>query len=515
MVVAETNPKNLASALKRDPALLEWVNRHYGVSLSERVYNALRPLEHTCERGQKKRFNSVTAGYRFCGKASECQCARESVAAKVSAAKNSLTSEQKTRINEKRSATNLEKYGVVNTGQTQTAKENHKAVYADHEKVAEISARVAQTKIANHGTASYNNPDKIRQTFKQKRTDGYWVNRYPDKDIACLESKDELTRLFESMTVVEIAETLGVHIQTVYRYLNQHNIREPFKSVDEKEVEQFLLSLGITNIVRNSRKILPSRRELDFFLPDYDIAIEYNGVYWHHEDVAHITRDYHWKKFKECEELGIQLITIFSNFWHLKKAIVKTTLTNKLLRSTNKIYGRRCSVKLISSKAAKDFLNQYHIQGYTPAQIVYGLYHNDSLTAVMSFSKTRTAIGNSSDDYELVRFASSTRVVGGASKLLAQFRKDYPDASIISYSDNEWSTGNLYRQLEFTLEKEIPASYWYLKPNEHRLYHRYTFNKQKLIKLGYSSSLTEAQITREMGLLKVWDCGKKKWALRP
>jgi len=98
---------------------------------------------------------------------------------------------------------------------------------------------------------------------------------------------------------------------------------------------------------------------------------------------------------------------------------------------------------------------------------------------------------------------------------LAQFKKDYPDATVISYSDNEWSTGNLYNAIGFTLVKEVAPSYWYLKPNEHRLYHRYSFNKQKLIQLGYSSELTESQITKEMGLLKVWDCGKKKWILRP
>jgi len=85
--------------------------------------------------------------------------------------------------------------------------------------------------------------------------------------------------------------------------------------------------------------------------------------------------------------------------------------------------------------------------------------------------------------------------------------------SIVSYSDNEWSTGHLYEKIGFTLATEIPPSYWYLKPREEKLYHRYNFAKHKLVKQGYSPLLTERQITKDIGLLKIWDCGKKKWVL--
>ena len=513
-IVSNTNPKVLAAAIKKHPDLYQWVTSCYGQTIAEKVYNALNPGEQICTNGNPKKFNSITAGYRFCGPAGKCACAKEAVAAKVAASKAAKSRDEKDETNQKRAATNIERYGVANTGQTAQAKERHNAFYCSADNVQAVSAKVASTKKEKYGTSTYNNSSQIRETFKKKRQHGYWVSKFPEKNISTLESREELLLLFNSKNVVEIANELGVHIQTVYKYLNLHNIREPFKSADEKEIERFLLNNGITNVVRNTRKLLPSKKEIDFYLPDFNVAIEYNGVYWHHEDVNHITRDYHWRKFKECEELGIQLITIFSNFWHSKKEIVKQSLLNKLNIHQKYIHARKCQVRKLLSKEAKLFLETNHIQGYTPAQIVYGLYYCDDLVAVMSFSKSRSAIGSKSNDIELVRYASAGRVIGGASRLLCAFRNDHPAVDIISYSDNEWSTGHLYQTLGFRLESDVKPSYWYLKPNEHKLYHRYTFNKQKLVALGYDPALTEAQITKEMGLLKVWDCGKKKWALR-
>lgn len=49
-------------------------------------------------------------------------------------------------------------------------------------------------------------------------------------------------------------------------------------SVQEKELAKFLKQF--TKVKRNDRKILGGK-ELDIVLPEYKIAIEYNGLYWH------------------------------------------------------------------------------------------------------------------------------------------------------------------------------------------------------------------------------------------
>lgn len=515
----QQHPRTYKTVIKNDPGLLDWVENNTLARIDHlptKIYSAVYQESNICPRGNQKKFVTFSRGFAGCGRASVCQCAAETVSEKVSRAKSVYSDHTKQQISQKRQATVQQRYGVKNVGQTLQAKQSRAQIYNNRDLVEQITKQVKQTKLKRYNDANYNNADQIKQTFRQKRQQGFWINRYPHKAIADLEDCDRLRQLYQTLTPAEIADQLNVHIQTVYRYLNEHGLREPFKSADELELVRFIKQLGIENIVTNTRRVLPSRKELDIVLPDHGVAIEYNGVYWHHEDVEHITRDYHYRKFKEAESLGIQLITVFSNFWHSKKPIVKEMLRNKLnMHSGHTVYARKCRVAVIDNGRARQFLNQYHIQGHTPAPVHVALFDRDQIVAVMSFGPTRAGIGKRSSDIELIRFASAGRVVGGASKLLKFYRSQNPTATIISYSDNEWSTGHLYEKLGFDLHSEIKYSYWYLKPRENRLYHRYTFSKQKLVAQGHDPSMSESQITRSLGLLKVWDCGKRKWKLHP
>jgi len=511
-LVSVTPTKQVSTRVKSDQELLTFVSLHPGNTLSEKIYNVLYPNSSICELGNQKKFNSLTQGYRYCGRANVCQCARESVSRKVSSSSQLLTVEEKKEILEKRKRTTTETYGVSNVGQISKTRERHAKFYSDSNNVRSTVKKVRETKLTKYGSENYNNPEQIKRTFKDKDID-YWSSRYDSKDIKRLRNPIELKQMFETMSVYDIADSLNVHIQTVYRYLNKHKIKIPFKSIEEKEVVDFIKDLGITNIIENSRSVLASGKELDIYLPDYNIAIEYNGVYWHHDDIDHITRSYHYNKYKECKDLGIQLITIFSPYWKSKKSIVKKFLINKLKLTDTKVYARKCIIHPVTSKECKDFLDETHILGYTPASIRLGLYYNGELVSLMTFSKSRVAIGKEEEGYELVRYATSKCVTGGASRLLKHFMKTYSLGRVVSYSDNEWSDGNLYKILGFKLEKEVPPSYWYIKPREERMYHRFTFSKQKLVKKGFDKNLTEKQITKQIGLLKVWDCGKLKWVL--
>jgi hypothetical protein len=107
-------------------------------------------------------------------------------------------------------------------------------------------------------------------------------------------------------------------------------------------------------------------------------------------------------------------------------------------------------------------------------------------------------------------FKPNIQVVGGASKLLASLRGDQP---IISWSDNRWSQGNVYKEMGFTLGQELPQDYSYVdlkKP-----YRRISKQSQKKSNTNCPTSLTERQWCAERGLARIWDCGKKRWILNP
>jgi hypothetical protein len=166
------------------------------------------------------------------------------------------------------------------------------------------------------------------------------------------------------------------------------------------------------------------------------------------------------------------------------------------------VYARKCKIIEVSTVDAKKFLNENHVQGYTTSTTRLGLEYNNELVALMCFSTSRIGIGSRESGYELVRYASSTRVVGGASKLLSHFTKLYNPEKIFSYSDNEWSTGDLYKTLGFNLEREVKPSYWYVKPREEKMYHRYNFAKYRLVEMGYDAKQIRKRNNQRNGIIE-------------
>ena len=125
----------------------------------------------------------------------------------------------------------------------------------------------------------------------------------------------------------------------------------------------------------------------------------------------------------------------------------------KLNLIIRKIYARECTIKELSYDIKQKFLNDNHLQENDISKINLGLYYNDELVSVMTFSVGSIAKGSKSQDsiYELSRFCNlkDTVVIGGASKLLTYFKKNYNWSSIFSYADRRWSDGDVYNKLGF------------------------------------------------------------------
>jgi len=159
------------------------------------------------------------------------------------------------------------------------------------------------------------------------------------------------------------------------------------------------------------------------------------------------------------------------------------------------------------------FLEQNHIQGSVGSQIKIGLYYNDELVSLMNFSKPRINIGGKKEEgtYELIRFSNklNTTVVGGASKLLKYFERNYNPKEIISYADRRWSQGNLYTQLGFDFIHFSQPNYFYVKSK--RRENRFGYRKSILVKQGFDKNKTEKEIMQERGFNRIYDCGTLKF----
>lgn len=278
-------------------------------------------------------------------------------------------------------------------------------------------------------------------------------------------------------------------------------------SLEEKELIEFIKQYT-QNVITNSRMIIKPL-ELDIYLPDLNLAIEYNGLYWHSEKMGKY-KNYHIDKLNICNNNNIKLIQIFSDEWLNKKEIVKSKLRN-IFNQNKKIYARKCEVKIVPSKQKNIFLNNNHLQGNDRSLIKLGLYYNNELVSIMTFGLPRIGIGaTNKKSWELVRFCNklNTSVVGGASKLFQYFITNHKPNQIYSFADRRWSSNinNLYLTLGFNLKNTSAPGYWYTKDFTNRL-HRYNFNKFNLKKIGCDTSKTESDIMGELGYTKVWDCG--------
>lgn len=267
------------------------------------------------------------------------------------------------------------------------------------------------------------------------------------------------------------------------------------------KISELLSSLGINDFIYGTEYLLLFKERYIFRISDISKENEY--------DVNVLKY-----KLSLSNNQSFCLINIFSDLLDDKYTIVKSRILN-ILGYSKPIYARKCTIGEISNRDAKYFFEKTHIQGSVNALYSIGLFLDGDIVSVMSFGKKRVALGSKNDDgvFELLRFSSVPfyNVVGGASKLLKYFVKRYKPKKIITYADKNWSSGNLYQKIGFTLIGDTGANYYYCKDGKR--YHRFNFRKDKLVSMGFSINETESVIMKRMNYIKLYDCGNIKFEM--
>lgn len=405
--------------------------------------------------------------------------------------------EKRIEIDTKRKTTVLERYGVEYTTQSE-----------------QMKSRSKETNLQRYGVENASQSPEIIEKIKRSHIEKYGAY-YQQQHI----SSDSLTKLSDinylrenaSRSLKEIAIELGVTYYTVGYWYEKLNVVRTFdnynKSLAESEINEFIKSHGYTTIT-NCRDIL-KRKEIDIYIPELKLGIEYNGLYWHCE--SNISdKHYHSNKMRECNEFGITLMQITDYEFINTKEKVLSRISSKL-GVNNKIYARNTTVKTLSANECSDFLDENHIQGSVNSSIKLGLYHEDILVAVMTFGKSRY---NSKYEYELLRYSNllNTNVIGGASKLFKYFITTYNPTSIISYCDLRWNTGNMYEKIGFKYTHTTEPNYWYTY-QYCTLESRVKYQKHKLSKLLpiFDPELSEWENMVNNKYDRIWDCGNSVW----
>jgi hypothetical protein len=244
---------------------------------------------------------------------------------------------------------------------------------------------------------------------------------------------------------MDISSEFDIDKGTIAKYIALHEI--PVKvgysiSSGQKQIAEFVKSIGF-DVQQNVKIFDTDKREIDIFVPEKNFGIEYDGLYFHGSDrkLSSAEKKIHQKKVIDAEKTGNLVIRITEEEWKESPELVKSIIRSKL-GITEKIYARKCDLRIVDSKNTKQFLETTHLSGYAVSKVNLGLYYENELVAVCTFGKPRF---EKNYEWEIIRFASklNTTVVGGFQKILNYFRKNYT-GSIITYADRRISNGNVY-----------------------------------------------------------------------
>ena len=273
----------------------------------------------------------------------------------------------------------------------------------------------------------------------------------------------------------------------------------------EKEIQEFLEK----EFPGEFSKTKIDNYEIDCYSASKKVGVEYDGLYWHSEDIK--GKNYHYDKMTFMRDKhGIKIINVFEDEWQEKRDIVKSIIKSQLGKYDRKIFARKCELKEI--KDCSEFLNENHIQGNTGASVKIGLFYDNELVSVMTFGKSRF---NKKYSWELIRLATKlgTNVIGGASKMFSYFMKKYGDGGLISYCDARFFNGTVYTKLGMKELEYSRPNYFYVKNGKR--FSRVMFQKHKLEKIlpVFDASLSEVENMKNNKYFRIFDCGNKVFAI--
>ena len=430
---------------------------------------------------------------------------------------------------ERAEQTCLERYGEVNPFQVEefkeksreTMKDKYGAEYTQQSDI--LREKCKQTLIEHYGVDHQSKSktviDKITKKNRERflknndfligyNENGDWICKCPHPDCTKCQEKQYIIHPINYYARREYNIEPCTHIRSIQPVTNKDTSLELF-------VQKLLDEYGI-KYQKNSRKIL-NGLELDIYIPSKQIAIECNGLFFHSTKVK--DNKYHINKYTLCKDKGIQLITLWEDQILYQSNIVKSLILSKLGIYKEKIGARQCNIEEIDSHTCAEFLNHNHIQGETKTNIRLGLYYHDDLVAVMTFSKKSKLYGSkriNEEEWELTRFCNKLNmsITGGFSKLLKYFKDKYNPKIISSFASNDISNGGIYRKNGFEENDHITSSYWYVHKYNYIRYHRSSFTKDRLKKMGYDiENKTEAEIMNDLPYYKIYDSGHTKYTL--
>lgn len=304
---------------------------------------------------------------------------------------------------------------------------------------------------------------KLKETKKGQR---YWeclcdcgnitvvttgnLNNGHTQSCSCL-NKEKLSNLAHlkigDRNLIDFCEQKNIPYSSCQKTLKRLGEEGFLKYVDgfifnKKTLPEFIFEKEM-DIPFYNKKVLQYR-------PDFLIApntyVNTDGLHWHRENKR--DKNYHFELRENFEKQDLRILQFYEDEIYEKFPIVKSIVSNAIGKITNKIYGRKCELKMVDNKEMIDFFEQNHLMGGYRSSRALGLYYNSDLVSCLSYRIYKNK------HIEISRFGSKidTVVVGGFQKLLAMLEDiaDHNDIKeIVSFCDLRYATGASYEKAGF------------------------------------------------------------------
>lgn len=394
------------------------------------------------------------------------------------------------------------KYGVEHISQATFVKDKKKAALQTHYGVdypiqsESVKQKIEQTNLQKYGTKHAIQCKGVLEKRKQTNIAKYGVD-HPAKTA---EVKEKIRNTLKEQYGVDALQQCAEFKEM---QLHEHSISS---NTSIKELLQFIKSIYSGKIIENTRKVI-SPKELDIYLPEKQLAFEFNGTYWHSEH-AGLSKNYHQEKTKACHKAKIRLIHIFEHEWLFNRDKIKSLIRSALGIYSSRLYARKCQIKPIDADMYRQFLLANHLQCAVNSFIRYGLFYQDELVSVIGFGKSRFK----KDEIELHRYCvkANYQIVGGFSKLIKYVCVNEHITKFVSYVDFSHFNGRGYKKAGFTLDYLTQPSYIYVKGSEIKSRMQCQKHKLSAFLSAYYDDLSESDNMRLNGWYKVYDCGNLK-----
>jgi len=382
-------------------------------------------------------------------------------------------------VRAKTKVTNLKKFGKESYFASNHAKQKiKKSVFekygVDHAmKNDEIRQKRDSTIREKYGVDNVFKLQEFQDLGIKRRIENGSIKTYNGKMIKDLAKENG----YAYSSMVERINKLGIDIAT-------------FVKKQESSLELQMAAILDDANIKYEKQFRIDDKIADFKLCDSNILIEADGLYWH-SDVSDKTSNYHIDKRLFYESNNYRAFFFREDEIREKPAIIKSIILNSVGLS-KKLYARNLQIKELSFKDARDFISKNHLMGRTNnVSYSLALCDNDNIFSVLQVKKLRDR------EYDISRYCSLLEhsIVGGFSRLLKYFIRNYSPTMIQTFIDKRYGVGDYLPGLGFEFFSCYKSFQW---TDTNETFHRMRFSGNS----GY-----------DHGFYKIWDCGQAKYIL--